>query len=240
MNWREKLYVTIEKDDGSSHSSAFYDLFMVVIIIASFIPILTRETTPLLHIVEWISLVVFIVDYLMRWMTADYKLQGMGSKAFALYPFTPFAIIDLLSIFPGFGILNPSFKMLRFFRLLRLLRILKLVRYSENLVILIQVLNKQKRMLLSVFAIAAFYIFFTAAIMFNLDSPEVFPSFFDALYWATTALTTVGYGDIYPVSDIGRIISMISSVFGVAIIALPSGIITGGFLKVIEESHEQK
>lgn len=74
--------------------------------------------------------------------------------------------------------------------------------------------------------------------MFNVD--DQFENFFDALYWATSALTTVGYGDIYPHNDVGRIISMVSSLVGVAIIALPSGVITASYLQTIEERKKNK
>ena len=89
--------------------------------------------------------------------------------------------------------------------------------------------------------ISIFYILLTALIMFNVemgvaeDGTVVFATFFDAIYWAATTLTTVGYGDIYPVSDFGRVISMISSLFGVAIIALPSGVITASYLEELRE-----
>ena len=101
--------------------------------------------------------------------------------------------------------------------------------------------KKERYVLLTVLAIAVFYIFTTALIMFNVelnkpnvDGLVVFDSFFDALYWATTTLTTVGYGDVYPVSDFGRVISMMSSIFGIAIIALPSGVITAGYLEELK------
>ena len=93
-------------------------------------------------------------------------------------------------------------------------------------------------MLWTVLGIAVFYVFLTALIMFNVEphvNPETgavtFATFFDALYWATVTLTTVGYGDMIPVTDIGRFVSMLSSLFGVAIIALPSGVITASYLE---------
>lgn len=86
--------------------------------------------------------------------------------------------------------------------------------------------------------ICLFYIFTTALIMFNTENS--FDNFFDALYWATTALTTVGYGDICPQTDIGRLVSMLSSLFGVAIIALPSGIITAGYLEEIKQQARKR
>ena len=101
--------------------------------------------------------------------------------------------------------------------------------------------------LFSVLVISLFYVFLTALIMFNVEphfdphnGTETFGSFFDALYWATVTLTTVGYGDMIPVTDIGRFISMVSSLFGVAIIALPSGIITASYLDEIRGNKENK
>ena len=76
------------------------------------------------------------------------------------------------------------------------------------------------------------YIFVTALVMFNIE-PDTFNSFFDAIYWATVSLTTVGYGDIYATSGIGKILTMISSLFGIAIVALPAGIITAGYMSEI-------
>ena len=78
------------------------------------------------------------------------------------------------------------------------------------------------------------YIFISALVIFNVE-PETFGSFFDAVYWATVSLTTMGYGDIYPVSTIGRIVTMLSSFIGIAIVALPAGILTAGYMEELEE-----
>ena len=162
--------------------------------------------------------------------------------AFLTYPFTFIAIVDLLSILPSVGIFNKALKVLRVVRLLKLLRLFRFLRYSSRIETLLFVLKKERVVLLTVLGIAVFYIFATALIMFNVelnnqsvDGVVVFESFFDALYWATTTLTTVGYGDIYPVSNVGRIVSMISSLFGVAIIALPSGVITASYLDELKK-----
>ena len=88
--------------------------------------------------------------------------------------------------------------------------------------------------------IAIAYIFTTALIMFNIEESDMFADYFDALYWATTTLTTVGYGDIFPSTDIGRLISMLSSLMGVAIIALPSGVITASYLEELREEKKKK
>ena len=158
-----------------------------------------------------------------------------------MYPVTPMAIIDLMAILPSVTVLNNVFRLLKLFRLLRTLKVLrafKFLRYSKTFEIIASVFKKQKKVLSAVATIAIAYILFSALIIYNVE-PESFETFFDAIYWATISLTTVGYGDIYPVTTFGRIVTMISSIFGIAIIALPSGVITAGYLVEINDDEEQ-
>jgi voltage-gated potassium channel len=106
-------------------------------------------------------------------------------------------------------------------------------------VVILNVLKKEKSALTAVATLAVGYILISALIIFNIE-PDSFKNFFDAVYWATVSLTTVGYGDIYPITDAGRVITMISSLFGIAIVALPAGIITGGYLQEIKYSNTDK
>ncbi len=117
-------------------------------------------------------------------------------------------------------------------------RVFKAFRYSKNLVRIINVIKNSKNALLAVCTLAVGYILISALIIFNVEG-DSFESFFDALYWATVSLTTVGYGDIYPVTTAGRIITMISSLFGIAIVALPAGIITAGYLEELNKPNEE-
>ena len=204
------------------------------------------EVTPSFIIIEQITVSFFILDYLLRWLTADFRLQK-GGWSYVLYPFSGWAIIDMLSILPGLNILGRGFKIFRITRMLRILRFLKFIRYTDKLQVLGHVIQKEKRILLSVLGVAVFYVFITALIMFNAEphinpvtGAKTFGDFFDALYWATVTLTTVGYGDMVPVTDIGRFISMLSSIFGVAIIALPSGVITASYLEELRALRKQK
>lgn len=98
-------------------------------------------------------------------------------------------------------------------------------------------MKESKDSLIAVCLLAIGYILVSALVIFNVE-PESFKSFFEAIYWATVSLTTVGYGDIYPVSALGRIITMVSSVFGIAIVALPAGIITAGYMTELQKSKE--
>ncbi|EMB64461.1 hypothetical protein SMU26_08807 [Streptococcus mutans 3SN1] len=149
------------------------------------------------------------------------------------YPFTPLAIIDLLCLSPSVLLWNNSLKLLKIIRFTRMLRLFKIIRHSKNITIILNVLKKQKDSLVIVGIFSLGYIFLSALIIFNVE-PNTFPSFFDAIYWATISLTTVGYGDIFAVSTIGKIITMFSSLIGVAIVALPAGIITAGYMEEIQ------
>lgn len=113
------------------------------------------------------------------------------------------------------------------------------VRYSKNIYIILDVLKKAKRSLTAVCILAGGYILIAALVIFNLE-PDTFKNFFEAIYWATVSLTTVGYGDIYPTSPAGRVFTMISSLLGIAIVALPAGIITAGYMKEIDEKNNDR
>lgn len=229
---RKRLYEIISASNGNDKLSSVYDIFMMAVIIVSLIPLVFKQSFAAFEIIDKVCVGVFIVDYLLRWITADYKFQKNNTVSFLRYPFSIMAIIDLISILPSLTILNQGFKLLRLFRMFRALRVFrafKFFRYSKNAQIIANIFKKQKGPLSYVLILALGYIIISALVVFNVE-PDSFGSFFDAIYWATVSLTTMGYGDIYPVTEIGRVVTMISSLFGIAIVALPAGIITAGYM----------
>lgn len=238
-SWRSKIYDMTETE-SSSIISKIYDWAMLFFIILSIIPLAFREQNIWFEWFDKVSVSIFVIDYILRWITADMRIPNRSKlAAFLTYPFTIIAIIDLLSILPSIVVLNKAFKLFRITRLFKILRVFKFIRYSKNMQILFKVLHKERHILFTVFLIAVAYIVTTALIMFNIEESDMFNDFFDALYWATTTLTTVGYGDIYPATDLGRIISMISAILGVAVIALPSGVITASYLEELRETKKE-
>lgn len=232
---RNQLYEMVDAG-GDDRPSVIYDSTMMVVIIASLMPMCFKSQSTFLFWLDKFAAGVFIIDYIFRWITADYMYPRLKGRAFVIYPFTIWAIIDLLAILPSVTVLGTGFRILKILRLLRTFRVIKFLRYSKSIRVIINVLKKEKEPLLAVCFMALGYIFLTALIMFSAE-PETFENFFDALYWATTALTTVGYGDIYPVTDIGRLVSMVSSLAGIAVVALPAGIITAGYLSAIKSQN---
>lgn len=231
---RKRIYEIIEIAEGEDRISQVYDVLMFLSIIISIIPLAFKNTTPVFIVIDQVTACIFVVDYILRSLTADYKLNDKA-LSFIKYPFTPMAIIDLLSILPSFTYLNSGLKLFRLFRLFRtfrVLRVFKTFRYSKNIKIILNVFKKQKDALYIVCVLAVGYILITALLIFNVE-PDTFNTFFDAVYWATVSLTTMGYGDIYATTTIGQVITMISAIFGIAIIALPAGIITAGYMEEI-------
>lgn len=230
---RKRIFEIVQRAQPGDALSRAYDVFIVAVAFVSLVPLMFKEQTAALTLLDVVTVYILFFDYVLRWMTHDFKTGRKGWKAFARYPFTPLAIVDLLAILPSLGVLPQTF------RFLRVLRVAKIFRYSKNLMIVGNVFKAERKTLLSVLVVAVAYIFVSGLIMF-VNEPDTFESFFVALYWATTALTTVGYGDVSPLTDLGRGISMISSLFGIAVIALPAGIITGGYLEEIRKSQADR
>ena len=241
---RQKIYDIVELKEVNSLASRLYNQFMLILVVISMLPLAFKEDYEIFAITDVVVVSVFIVDYLLNWLTADIRFGQRGIWPFIRYPFSLPGIVDMLSILPALAFIHDGFRLLRITRGLRILRMLavfKLVHHSQNMVLVVRTLKESRDSLLAVGYLAVGYILVSSLIIFNVE-PQTFPSFFDALYWATVSLTTVGYGDIYPVSTIGRCVTMFSSLLGIALIALPAGIVTAGYLNALQslQNHNKE
>lgn len=230
---RKRIYEIIEIAEAGDRVSAAYDKAMIFMICLSIVPMFFKSANIVFLLIHNLTSAVFIIDYILRLITADYKFNKHSILSFIRYPFTPYAVIDVLSILPVFLALHSGFRLFRLIRLGKALKALRFLRYSKSFNIIMNVIHKQREPLAAVSCLAFGYVILSALVMFSVE-PDSFENFFYALYWSVVTLTTVGYGDIYPVSDIGRIVSMLSSFMGIAIVALPTGIITAGFMAELE------
>lgn len=235
---RRRLFEIVEIGDVDDKLSIVYDRIMLITIFISIIPLFFKKSNNVFYMIDVITVIIFIFDYILRWLTADIKLKKSKIISFVCYPFTFFAIVDLLSILPVLTSLSAGFKLFRLLRLGKAFKALKVLRYSKSFNIIINVITRERQALLAVCYFAAGYVLVSALVMFSAE-PDSFNTFFDAFYWAVVTLTTVGYGDIYPISNVGRVISMLSSVMGIAIVAMPTGIITAGFMNELNNTQEK-
>ena len=233
---RHKIYRMVHIYEGNPVST-IYKWFMIFVIVLSIIPLTMKQESEVFAYIEFFCLFVYVVDYLFRWMTADYKFRDPHWSSFLKYPFRLISLIDLLSIFALFYSRLDLLVGLGIAEVFAVFRIVRIFRYSKNVRTILEILKSSKKPLMAVGSLAIGYIIISAVIIFRVE-PDSFGTFFEAVYWATVSLTTVGYGDIYPVTMLGRTVAMLSSFFGIAVVALPSGIVTAEYLSSLKKSDE--
>ncbi len=252
LSWKYRIYKILEFAEPEDQLSKYFDIFILGLIFLN-IMVLALETVDSLfqtyelwfRVFEYFSGIVFTIEYVLRvWsctVSKPYRHPFWGRVRFMV---TPLAIIDLLAILPLFlPLLNSKWQVGRALRLFRLFRVLKLNRYTDSLMILVRVLrSRQEELLLSFFVLSILLAVSSTLIYFaEKDAqPEVFSSIPEAVWWGTITLTTVGYGDVYPVTVIGRIFGGVLAVLGIGIFALPAGILASGFSEELEARKARK
>lgn len=235
---REKIYGIVHIYDRNKVSK-LYKWFMIAVICISLVPLVFKEYHPAFRIIDITCLVIYISDYVLRWVSVDYKYEKYYWTSFVKFPFRFISLVDMMSILAlassVFGLFGNS----EFVKVLVVFRIIRIFKYSKSTKTILEIFQKSKKALYAVGALALGYILLSALIIFNVE-PETFKNFFEAVYWATVSLTTVGYGDIYPVTAVGRTIAMLSSLFGIAIVALPAGVVTAEYLNLIKSDKDDE
>ena len=236
--FKKRIYEIIEVSKDKDQASKAYDIMILVAVFVGLIPLTMKGENLYTKMIDLVTALVFLFDYNVRLYTSDYKMGIKSYKAYVAYILTPMAIIDLLSIVPIITFFLPGTTYVGLFRIFRVFLVLKLVRYSKTMIVIENVLRRVRRPLLAVLILTVMYITASAMFIFQLE-PDLFETFFDALYWATISITTIGYGDISPVTQVGRFVTMISALVGVAVIALPSGIITAAYMDEIKKKKSK-
>ncbi|NLG03960.1 MAG: ion transporter, partial [Clostridia bacterium] len=175
---RKRLFEIIEFSSDTDKIGDIYDFIMMFSILLSIIPLAFKTQYHFFIIIEQVTVIIFIFDYLFRIFTADLKLNK-GIKSFIYYPFTPLAIIDLLSILPSLTTLNPGFRLFKIFRLFKALKVLKIfkaLRYSKNVTLLVRLFKSKKEALLTVCSLAIIYVLVSALVVFNAE-PQTFNNY---------------------------------------------------------------
>jgi voltage-gated potassium channel len=187
---------------------------------------------------EFISIFIFTIEYALRIWTAPCNKSRNAKNAYLGYISSFYGIVDLLAFLPFY--LPLAFGVdFRIFRLFRLLRVLKLIRYNNPLQLITRVFKKEKGKLLTTIFIMFILILLASSLMYffeNKAQPNMFPNIPATLWWAVATLTTVGYGDVYPITVLGKILGGIISILGIGLVAMPSGIIAMGLIQEVRSS----
>ncbi len=251
MKLKEKIYSIIRNDDVNNLVSSFFDVTIIVIIIINIITVVaeTFDVSPemkrVFSYIEIVSVIIFTIEYLLRLWTADLKYPGLSPfRAKLRYIFSFMAIIDFVAILPFYipFLIPVDLRALRLLRIVRLLRIFKVSRYTTALSTILEVFRRKKSQLLSSIFICVLLMIIAAILMYNVEhaaQPDAFSNAFDALWWAVATFTTVGYGDIYPVTAMGKVLSAIIALLGIGLVAVPTGIISSGFTEQINNENKE-
>ncbi len=220
-------------------NNKFVDYFLIFLIIFNII-CLGFETDKTIYLtyktffskVELVSVIIFTIEYIMRLVTLD-KLKNI---------FQPLMVIDLLAILPFYLPLSRlDLRILRIFRLFRILRIFKLARYFEALQMIGKAIYKKRTELISIFGVLLFLIFLSSFFMFYAEAeaqPNAFHNILDTFWWSIVTFTTVGYGDVYPITPIGKLLSATIVLIGIMLFALPTSILTAEFLNEFQSKDK--
>ena len=221
-------------------------LINVVCIVLESMEELERQYRELFLFIEISSTLVFATEYLMRLWSCVESKQKIGanasnSKKRLKYVLSPMAIIDLVAFLPSLlQVLFPGID-LRFLRILRLLRVFKLTRYFSTFELLFNVLHEERKNLAGIFVILIVILVMAASALYLVErdvQPDKFGSIPEAMWWAIAALTTVGYGDVYPQSYLGQVLGSLVTILGIGMVALPSGILASAFSEQMRRKRE--
>ena len=185
--------------------------------------------------------IIFTIEYILRVVTAGYLKKYKGFSGRISYIFSFWTLIDLIAILPFFisGV-NETF-LLRLFRLIRLFSVIRIGRYSSALKNVLDAISDRKHELLFAVAISSTVLVISSTFMYLLEAelqPEAFGSIIRSVWWAAAALTTVGYGDVYPITALGKVFAVVSAFSSIGIVALPAGILAGSFTEKFKISKK--
>ena len=239
--FKNRIWEILELSKENDKHSKYFDYFISILILLNVVAIIL-ETEKTLGIdykaffiyFELFSIFIFSVEYLLRlWSCVSAEVYKNPVIGRIKYLFSPMAIIDLIAIAPFYmTFFVVDTRILRILRLLRLLRITKHFRYSKTFHIIISTIEKKKEELVSALVLMLCLLLVCSTGVYfaeNEAQPDKFSSILASMWWAVATLTTVGYGDIFPITFLGKIFGSISAIFGVGLFAIPAGLLASGF-----------
>ncbi|TCI84979.1 ion transporter [Tenacibaculum sp. M341] len=250
---KQKIALLFDNEKDDSKSEKLIEHFISWLIIINMIAIvlesydeINKHYSHFFYFLELFSIIVFSLEYLVRIWVADIIYPELSKiKARLKYVTSFMGIIDLAAILPFFlpYFIKIDLRILRTLRLFRLLRLLKLKRYFKSLSVIKNVMIKTKNEIIVTIFLVFVLLILASTLMYDIEKnaqPDAFQNIGQAMWWAVATLTTVGYGDIYPVTGIGKILSAFIALLGVGIVALPTGIISSAYIEEIRNLKNKK
>lgn len=249
-NLKRRIFEIVEVAQKGDVLSRIFDIVIMFLIVGNGVISVVRtfNIPPLInqifYYIEFVSIIIFTIEYLCRLYTADLLYPEMKPlRARLKFMTSGMAIIDLLAILPFYLMffVSVDLRVLKLMRMIRVIRIFKFNRYTNALTTIINVFKNKKSQLISSVFIVFLLMLISSVLMYNVEheaQPEEFSNAFTSMWWAIVTLTTVGYGDIYPITDFGKFLGAIIAMLGIGFVAVPTGIISAGFVDYMEKEKE--
>jgi voltage-gated potassium channel len=248
---KEKLFKILQRGSHGNKQNLVFDYFIFTLIILNVITLILESVNEIYsHYGEILisfnvfCVVIFSAEYILRLYVSDLSHPSNNRLKSAIkFILSPFGVIDLLAILPFYlpMFIKIDLRFIRIIRLVRVIRVFKLNRYNNSLKLIGKVIKEKKEELLITGFVTFLTLLLASFLMYAIESehqPEAFPDILSSFWWAVATLTTVGYGDVYPITSFGRFIAGIIAIMGIGIIALPTGIISAGFMNKVEKKNE--
>lgn len=241
--FKKRVFDIIQIGSKTDFVSKAFDIFIVFMIFlnifVSFFDTFEQASKYKneIFIIETVTSVIFLIEYILRLWTADYLNPGKGEiKARLLFVFSFYGIIDLLSFLPFFlPFFVPSGMVaFRVFRVIRIFRLFRINKQYDAYNVIADVIKEKSSQLFSSMIIILMLMVASSMLMYNFEhsaQPEAFKNGFSGIWWSVSTLLTVGYGDIYPVTTLGRAMAIVIAFLGVGLVSIPTGIISAGFVE---------
>jgi voltage-gated potassium channel len=242
--------ILVETDDGELVDKIVAVILMLLILINALAVVLesvddlNQKYGTLFHALEMVSVAIFSVEYLLRLWVAPLNPKYAGRFGRLRYALSLMAVIDLLAILPAFLplIFTVDIRFIRILRIFRLFRLFKMSRYVQSLDTLDDVVRSKKEELLVTVVMILMMLLLSSSLMYLFETeaqPDKFPDIPSTLWWGVVTLTTVGYGDVFPVTPAGKVFGGFIAFLGIGMFALPTGILASGFAEEIKSRKEK-
>jgi voltage-gated potassium channel len=244
---KQAIYKLVSREHSNLKINKAFNVFISLLIVLSLVLIALESyeyfwivNSHWMDMINYTILLIFSIEYMMRLYVSDLTHPAKTKfRSLLRFMFSFAGLVDLLAILPFFvPIMNVDLRVVRLVRLARFIRVFKGRRSAETLKMLKAVIVEKKDELINTGIIAAILLVISAVLMYFAEGdvqPDSFGTIPDSLWWAVETLTTVGYGDIYPVTGLGKFISAVVAITGIGLVALPTGIVSAGFLTSIEK-----
>jgi voltage-gated potassium channel len=249
--FKRRVYETLENQENETPISQLINLYIISIVLLNVIVVILETEASIYNeyggfflVFDSISAILFTLEYVVRlWVCTENPKYAAPVRGRLRYAISFMSLVDLVAILPFFLQFLPAMRVLRLLRIARIFRLFKLARYSDATDTMIGVIRNKKEELIITLSLGVVLIIISSTLVYYAEyeaQPDKFSSILTSMWWSVVTLATVGYGDVYPVTALGRFFGALTSLFGIGLFALPTALIGSGFIEELQKKRDSK